>query len=248
MPGGYDALSEREKQTLRLMLEGHDAKSIARTLDLSVHTIHERLREARRKLGVSSSREAARLLHARERTAPPENPGDKEMGEAGDRDRAHQPAETPAGRRRGLKIGATAMSLSLVAALALTLAAPGAPSRMEQDRAATDPVAADAEAAARRWLALVDAGDWQASWAQTAGSFRALNTAKVWAQVSEKVRRPLGAMRSRALLAQEDVPAPPRGYRLVKFRTSFANRADAVETLTLVEEDGGWRVTGIYVS
>ena len=55
------ALTEKEKQTLRLMVRGHDAKSIARSLGLSVHTINERLRDARRKLAVSSSREAARM-------------------------------------------------------------------------------------------------------------------------------------------------------------------------------------------
>jgi DNA-binding CsgD family transcriptional regulator len=50
------ALNEREKQALRLLLDGHDAKSAAVTLGLSVHTINEYLRQARRKLGVTSSR------------------------------------------------------------------------------------------------------------------------------------------------------------------------------------------------
>lgn len=59
---GYGSLTDKEKQTLRLILRGHDAKSTARHLGLSVHTVNERLREARRKLAVSSSREAARLL------------------------------------------------------------------------------------------------------------------------------------------------------------------------------------------
>jgi len=52
-------LTDREKETLRLLLSGHDAKSIARELGLSVHTVNERLRDARRRLHVSSSREAA---------------------------------------------------------------------------------------------------------------------------------------------------------------------------------------------
>lgn len=55
-------LTEREKETLRLLLAGHEAKSIARELDLSVHTVNDRLRNARTKLGVGSSREAARRL------------------------------------------------------------------------------------------------------------------------------------------------------------------------------------------
>ena len=60
MSDGYDSLTDREKQTLRMILRGHDAKSIAQHFDLSVHTINERLRDARRKLSVSSSRAAAR--------------------------------------------------------------------------------------------------------------------------------------------------------------------------------------------
>ena len=44
MADGYDALTEKEKETLRLMARGHDAKSAASALSLSVHTINERLR------------------------------------------------------------------------------------------------------------------------------------------------------------------------------------------------------------
>lgn len=62
MVGGVDSLTEREKETLRLLAASHDAKSAAAHLGLSVHTINERLRTARRKLGVSSSRAAARVL------------------------------------------------------------------------------------------------------------------------------------------------------------------------------------------
>ncbi|MGZ2412035.1 DNA-binding CsgD family transcriptional regulator [Sphingomonas sp. F9_3S_D5_B_2] len=57
-----EVLSDREKAVLRLLAQGHDAKSTARELGISVHAVNERLRSARRKLGVSSSRTAARLL------------------------------------------------------------------------------------------------------------------------------------------------------------------------------------------
>jgi len=70
MNSNFEALSEREKETLRLLLQGHDAKSIARDLGISVHTVNERLRASRRKLEVSSSREAARLLAQSERQVP----------------------------------------------------------------------------------------------------------------------------------------------------------------------------------
>jgi DNA-binding CsgD family transcriptional regulator len=59
-------LTDREKAVLRLLAKGFDAKSAARELGLSVHTVNERLRSIRRKLQVTSSREAARLLLERE--------------------------------------------------------------------------------------------------------------------------------------------------------------------------------------
>src|SRR3569833_3484761 len=82
---GLPALTEKEKQTLRLIVRGHDATSTARSLGLSVHTINERLRDARRKMAVSSSREAARLLLAAEGdeagSALPDLFGDVKIGE-----------------------------------------------------------------------------------------------------------------------------------------------------------------------
>lgn len=66
MAGGVTTLTEREREVLRLLVAGHDAKSIAARLDISIHAVNERLRKARQKLRVGSSREAARLLAATE--------------------------------------------------------------------------------------------------------------------------------------------------------------------------------------
>ncbi len=71
---GVGALTDREKQMLRLIVRGHDAKSTPRTLNLSVHAINERLRDARRKLAVSSSRYAARMLLEAEGEPPVATP------------------------------------------------------------------------------------------------------------------------------------------------------------------------------
>ena len=61
------------------------------------------------------------------------------------------------------------------------------------------------------------------------------------------MRPPLGAVLSREAAGEETVPAPPYGYRMVKFRTRFANKANAVETLSLVREGGAWRVVGYTI-
>lgn len=59
-------LNDGERRVLRLLAEGHTAKSIAVAIDATPAAINERLREARRKTGVGSSRELARLLRAQE--------------------------------------------------------------------------------------------------------------------------------------------------------------------------------------
>jgi DNA-binding CsgD family transcriptional regulator len=110
MPLGVAALSEREKQVLRMLLHGHDAKSIARELDLSVHTVNEHLREARRKSGVSSSREAARRLAESEDT---DSIADKKFGVVG------APRRAASRRLNWLAGGLLIMSL-IIAAAALT--------------------------------------------------------------------------------------------------------------------------------
>ena len=100
---------------------------------------------------------------------------------------------------------------------------------------------------ARQWLSLIDQARWDESYRATGASFRKLNTVQVWAKVSEEVRAPLGAMISRTFVSQENLPAPPSGYEVVKFRTRFANKADALETVTLDRTDGDWRVVGVTI-
>ncbi|MBX9885556.1 MAG: helix-turn-helix transcriptional regulator, partial [Novosphingobium sp.] len=169
MASGYQALTEKEKETLRLLLGGHDAKSIARHLGLSVHTIHERLRDARRKMCVSSSREAARLLHQIEGRAP-EFRGDKAIGDANPSATAHpvpQTARSVGNRRRaGWTAGGLAMTISLALLALITQSGTHVPSETIRlvPAPAGAPVAvaptsaseAAATDAARRFLSLVD--------------------------------------------------------------------------------------------
>ena len=54
-------------------------------------------------------------------------------------------------------------------------------------------------------------------------------------------------MISRTFVSEEDLPAPPHGHEVVKFRTSFASKADTVETVTLDREVDSWRVVGVTI-
>jgi DNA-binding CsgD family transcriptional regulator len=120
---GIDRLTAREKETLRLLFAGHDAKSIARHLSLSVHTVNERLRDARRKLNVSSSREAARLLAERE---GPNSLGDNRIGVGGPRPvgvRLHGASNAERGISRLAWLGGGMLTMSLIVAFAALSAA-----------------------------------------------------------------------------------------------------------------------------
>ncbi len=253
MASNMQSLTEKEKQTLRLIVRGHDAKSSARHLGLSVHTVNERLRDARRKLEVSSSREAARLLLQTE-SLDPQNHADKQIGEATppptrDKDSSGtQPARSK--RRTGVIAGVIIMFAAIIA---LALLADGAPSSTAKNdpaaTATTAPAVAETDAvrAARDWLILGDQGRWNEGWQATATSFRKANTVQQWTDAATKVRVPMGALVSRTAFSADSVPAPPAGVELVKFRSSFANRAALTETVALVREEGKLKVVGIYV-
>lgn len=249
---GFDALTEKEKQTLRLIVRGHDAKSTARELGLSVHTINERLRDARRKLAVSSSREAARLLLDTEGRHP-HSAADNEFGEAGDTSTVAIEASRPWPASRGAWSAIGVIAMSAIVAILAFIAQPQT-ERIEGNPPSPGsvPTAASShqtavEAAAREWLALVDASNWAKSWRETGTSFRRLNTVEAWTTASEQAREPLGVPHARSLLTHDTVPAPPYGYEVMRFRTDFAAKPHVVETVTLEREAGGWKVVGYLI-
>ncbi|MEL1251971.1 DUF4019 domain-containing protein [Aurantiacibacter gilvus] len=251
MTDAYGLLTDKEKETLRLILHGHDAKSMARELDLSVHTVNERLRNARRKLEVTSSKEAARLLLEEEGDSPqlpPNFMGHKQLGEAGASGAAAQAVPPKARTGRALITGGILLMSLLLAVLALNPSLPFVQSEQSDTRSFEVATAdAEMEAAAREWLALVDAGEWRASYDATGAAFRELNTSQVWEEISQDVRVPLGAVNSREAISFQQVPTPPAGHLIVTFRTSFAGQPDTMETVTLAREDGELRVVGYLI-
>ena len=260
MSSGYQGLTEKEKETLRLLLGGHDAKSIARHLGLSVHTVHERLRDARRKMSVSSSREAARLLLQIEGRAP-EFLGDKAIGDATPATAAHPFPETARSvgnwRRAGWIVGGLAMTISLALLALIAQSGTHVPSetvRMASASASTavpvTPTSASKAAAtdaARRFLSLVDKDDWTESWQATHKSFQLLNTVEWWAQASQSVRARVGKPISRELAKVDFTAAPPNGYWVITFKARYSNQSSVTETVQMASEGDGWKVAGITV-
>lgn len=258
MNEGLNRLSEREKETLRLLLSGHDAKTIARSLEISVHTVNERLREARRKLGVTSSREAARLLSQVEQDSPNFH-ADKQFGDArlareADRDTQQSGNRWIAGHPLTWVLGGIVIMSLIYAAIFWSQAMQqNGQTKLEAASAtASTPNAVQGRLAenARRWLAIVDSFRWDESWNQSSAYFRSQITAAQWAAKVDPVRRPLGAVVSRKLkkVQTEGLPRQPVGeYVIVQFQTNFAVRANTIETVVLAHEQSGWAIAGYWI-
>jgi uncharacterized protein DUF4019 len=109
-----------------------------------------------------------------------------------------------------------------------------------------------AQAAAEKWLKLVDAGDYAKSWDEAATQFRGAVTKEQWNQSAAGVRSPLGKVVSRKVASREvktSLPGAPDGqYVVIKFETVFEKKAQAVETVTpMLDADGTWHVSGYFV-
>ncbi len=106
--------------------------------------------------------------------------------------------------------------------------------------------------AATAWLALVDQGKYGRSWQEAADYFRNAVTKAQWERSLKGVRKPLGSMISRKVVEKSYttyLPGAPDGeYVVIQFASSFANKKEAVETVTpMLDKDGSWRVSGYYI-
>ena len=260
MSGDISQLSEREKETLRLLFSGHDIKSIATHLGLSPHTVNERLREARRKLGVSSSRQAARLLAA----GDPHDPSlsaDKEYGVAGAAASVDAAVHADRPARAGHPLvwlgGGMLIMALIIAAIAAAVALQPGPGPGVEGRARLVPVAAASaldpagERSARDWLALLDQQRWADSWSAAGTLFKSKIVQAAWAAQAQSVRQPLGRASSRSLqsvTAATSLPGAPDGqYEIIQFLTDFDHQPGATEAVVVNHEGAGWRVVGYFI-
>lgn len=109
-----------------------------------------------------------------------------------------------------------------------------------------------AKAAAKEWLALVDAGNYQESWESAAGFFKNAVSQEKWQQQMAAFRQSLGKTTSRKLKSAKytkTLPGAPDGeYVVIQYKTSFAKKKSAVETVTpMLDNDGKWKVSGYYI-
>jgi hypothetical protein len=104
---------------------------------------------------------------------------------------------------------------------------------------------------AQKWLSLVDDLKYEESWKEASSTFRHEVTQEQWIASLTRFREPLGLLvsrtRTRIQFTKSLRGAPDAEYVILHFQAAFANKT-ATERLTLVKEDGRWRLAafGIY--
>jgi hypothetical protein len=156
-------------------------------------------------------------------------------------------------------ISLAASGLVLVAVVAGStpgriFAAQAPPAGTQQAEPAADPHLADEQAAERQalgFLGYLDHGRYADSYAYTGMLIRSQLDRDAFAKQLEKARAGTGALLSRELIHASyatTVPGAPEGqYVVLEYNAAFANRQEAVETLTLSLAKGYWRVNGYYI-
>ena len=108
----------------------------------------------------------------------------------------------------------------------------------------------EAVAAANRWLAKVDTGNYRDAWDAFAPRIKRGGTATEdqWVGYEKSRRTPLGHAVSRALFRARFTNilagAPDGNYEFLDYRTSFERKKQAFEVVTLTKESGHWEVSG----
>jgi hypothetical protein len=118
---------------------------------------------------------------------------------------------------------------------------------------AQDPRASAAVAASNAWLALVDKGDLEASYAAAGQRFRGAVKVPEWKASLAKARDPRGPLVQRSVLSSRFETKPGSEAQgigdiaILVYRTSFAKQTDTRETVTLEREPDAWRVVGYFI-
>ncbi len=152
------------------------------------------------------------------------------------------------GIKRGIALLAIILSASIYGQVN-TGAAPAVKDEaaIEQENMRLSRIAAD------EWLKFMDAGQYGESWDAGSNIFRFTIKRDEWIKAEDKLRRPLGALVSRTLVEQRPAKNPkglPAGdYMVLFYKTSFQNRPDAKELITMVlSTDGKWKVLTYHSS
>ncbi len=104
-----------------------------------------------------------------------------------------------------------------------------------------------------QWLELVDKQGYAASWDESATLFKKAVSKQSWVTQIARVRAPMGKITSRQLTSsdvRENLTGQPEGiYTIFIYRSTFANKGQAVETHTVYRANSSqpWQNAGYFI-
>ena len=131
----------------------------------------------------------------------------------------------------------------LLCAVSLFLAGCATQSASKAEKRADD---AEANAAALRWLNLLDAGDYEEAFEWEAQDFRMYRTQQQFVRSMQARRAPFGHALSRSTLGIATIHkfagVPEGNYKSIIFKTGFEHKNPTAERVILIRQTAGWRV------
>lgn len=105
--------------------------------------------------------------------------------------------------------------------------------------------------AAEKWLSIVDEGKYGECWNESDEYFRSGIKQEKWERSTQAVRTMVGNLVSRKMKStsyKTSLPSVPDGqFVIIEFVSSFVNKKSAIETVTMINKGGKWRVSGYSI-
>lgn len=147
----------------------------------------------------------------------------------------------------------TAFSLLLLILSGCTVSfSPQPQADLPESTAGSPPQQAEAAAAAREYLAMIDSAAYDETWERSGTALRDTSSRFVWTNMLKATSRSLGIDADRQVegfgfTTQPDAAAPVGEYVLVQFKSRSGN-ATATEKVVMQKEQGAWKIVGYFIT
>ena len=148
------------------------------------------------------------------------------------------------------------LALGLICMLLLTACnvsfSPGEASDLPEPTGGTKTQQLEAEAAARRYLAMIDGGDFQGTWDHSGPAIRAQSGEFAWKNMLKLTAKTLGGASERELegfgfSTRIDTSVPVGEYVLVQFKNTSGSVTTA-EKVVMQKDQSEWKIIGYFVT
>ena len=110
----------------------------------------------------------------------------------------------------------------------------------------------DSEEATKKWLSLVDAGEYEKSWDAASKVLQLTVPRAQWKIILDQIRKPLKKAETRKMtdvrVSKDPHGLPPGDYMVFVYQTKFAEKENGYEILTLVFDEDKWQVMTYQVN